>query len=363
MTAMAAAQAVAADWGLAVKGCLERLGPLPRGATHGLVYVAPGFADDLASAITFLRETTPIRDWQGAVGHAVLGPEGESDAANAMALMALRFPPGTACPFDAFDPDNPAAFRARHGAWLGRQKSVAALVHADPANPRVAEMVAGMAASVPAFLLGGLAAADGAAPFSGLMLGDGAPLVSGLTQGCTPIGQPHRVTEAVDNVVMALDGRPAVEVLKAEAGELIARELRRAAGVIHVALPVAGSDAADYLVRNLVAIDPKRGWIAIAEGVVNGDMLMFVRRDPNAAQRDLGRMLDGIAGRLKGRTIRGGLYVSCVARGAHMFGRIGREAEMIHETLGSFPLVGFSASGEICNDRLYAYTGVLSLFL
>ena len=31
--------------------------------------------------------------------------------------------------------------------------------------------------------------------------------------------------------------------------------------------------------------------------------------------------------------------------------------------LGDFPLVGFFANGEICNNRLYGYTGVLALFL
>jgi small ligand-binding sensory domain FIST len=36
---------------------------------------------------------------------------------------------------------------------------------------------------------------------------------------------------------------------------------------------------------------------------------------------------------------------------------------MIHETLGEFPLVGFFANGEIFNQRLYGYTGVLTLFL
>jgi small ligand-binding sensory domain FIST len=30
--------------------------------------------------------------------------------------------------------------------------------------------------------------------------------------------------------------------------------------------------------------------------------------------------------------------------------------------LGDFPLVGFYANGEISRDRLYRYTGVLTLF-
>jgi small ligand-binding sensory domain FIST len=35
---------------------------------------------------------------------------------------------------------------------------------------------------------------------------------------------------------------------------------------------------------------------------------------------------------------------------------------MIRKTLGDFPLTGFFANGEIHHNRLYGYTGVLTLF-
>jgi small ligand-binding sensory domain FIST len=189
-------------------------------------------------------------------------------------------------------------------------------------------------------------------------------VATGLSQGCQPIGPPHRVTEVVDNVIMGLDGRPALETLKAEAGDIIARDLKRAQGYIHVALPTEGADDPhDYQVRNLLAVDPRRGWLAVGERMDSGDRLMFVRRDPLAAQQDMRRMLRGLARRLDGRVPAAGLYVSCVARGAPLFGDDNGEAAMIGELLGTFPLVGFAAAGEICHDRLYSYTGVLILFL
>ena len=36
---------------------------------------------------------------------------------------------------------------------------------------------------------------------------------------------------------------------------------------------------------------------------------------------------------------------------------------MVREALGEVPLVGFFANGEISHHRLYAHTGVLTLFL
>jgi small ligand-binding sensory domain FIST len=46
-----------------------------------------------------------------------------------------------------------------------------------------------------------------------------------------------------------------------------------------------------------------------------------------------------------------------------MFGSRGAELGLVREALGDVPLVGFFCNGEICHDRLYGYTGVLSVFL
>ena len=46
-----------------------------------------------------------------------------------------------------------------------------------------------------------------------------------------------------------------------------------------------------------------------------------------------------------------------------MFGAENAELGLVRETLGDIPLVGMYANGEISNDRLYSYTGVLTLFV
>ena len=57
------------------------------------------------------------------------------------------------------------------------------------------------------------------------------------------------------------------------------------------------------------------------------------------------------------------LYFSCIARGPNLFGQGSVELTTISDILGDVPLIGFFANGEISNDRLYGYTGVLSLIL
>ena len=86
------------------------------------------------------------------------------------------------------------------------------------------------------------------------------------------------------------------------------------------------------------------------------------RRDAQSAQEDMLRMLGEIKRDIKGSP-RGGLYFSCMGRGSYLFGKNSEELEMIRDELGDFPLVGIFCNGEISHDRLYAYTGVLTLFV
>jgi small ligand-binding sensory domain FIST len=229
-----------------------------------------------------------------------------------------------------------------------------------------------------AFLVGGLVSHRSASPllgrtsdeedglggngFAGLMLAPGVAVATGLTQGCMPIGPVHRIDEARDNVVMGIDGRPALAVFTEDIGPRLAGDLRRVGGLIFAGLPVPGSDTGDYLVRNLMAIDPGRGWLVLGAEIAAGDAIVFCRRDPESARRDMVRMVSQLAGRLSAPP-KAGIYVSCVARGAALFGEAGVETALIREGLGEFPLIGFFANGEISRDRLYGHTGVLTLFI
>jgi small ligand-binding sensory domain FIST len=110
-----------------------------------------------------------------------------------------------------------------------------------------------------------------------------------------------------------------------------------------------------------MAIDPRTGWLAIAERVQPGQRVLFTRRDRDSAEADLRRVLKGMKRRLSGPP-KGGVYVSCIARGPNLFGTASEELTIVREEIGDVPLAGFFASGEISHGRLYGYTGVLTLF-
>jgi len=366
-----AAEGSGGGWAEAAKACADVLLPLPEGASLGFLYVTDALAGDLGSILTFLRERTRIPHWVGAIGLGVCGRREHFEAPAVSALVA-SFPESG---FRVFGPAPSGRGTLGEGerAWIASAHPGVAVVHGDPRDAGIVGAVATLSSEGGLYLIGGLAAAMSAPPrlvadrvveggLSGVLLGREIAVATGLTQGCSPVGSVHRVTEARENIVMAIDERPALEVFKEDIGELLARDLRQVGGRIFAAIPVKGSDTGDYLVRNLMALDVERQWLAIAEKVAPGDPILFCRRDPASALADLKRMLAGMQRRLSAPP-KAGLYFSCVARGPNLFAADSEEVGAIRAALGDFPLAGFFGNGEIAHDRLYGYTGVLALFL
>lgn len=365
------------NWRQATESCLAELGDTLGEANLGFLYVTDRLAEHLEKILDLLRGRTGIAQWVGTAGIGIAAIGRESGCAEyfdqpAIAVMLATLPTDS---FRVFEPVHGGLgpFRTQYGGWLAQAHPLFGLIHGDPRNPLTPSIIAAMASELGLFFVGGLTSSRENAPqiaeriveggVSGVLFGSGVSVAAGLTQGCSPIGPVRRITAADDNIIKTIDDRPALDVFKEDIGELLARDLRRAAGHIHAALPVAGSDTGDYLVRNLVGIDPSLGWIAIGALVNAGDPILFTRRDRQGAEQDLRRMLDDLARRTKGTAIKGGVYCTCVARGPNLFGNDSEELKMIRDSLGDFPLVGFFANGEICNNRLYGYTGVLALFL
>lgn len=377
MSAGFAAAFAAGDPGTLAARCLEQL-PRGDGATLGILYVTEPAAPALPQLTQALAEGTGIGAWVGGVGLGLCAGAGEVYDRPAAAVLTAALPPDSFRIFRSTD-DPGSDVPRRHAGWIEATQPALALVHADPRCRDLPRAAVDLAAASGAFLVGGLVshrcetslvARSGKAPnddglgqggIAGLMLSPGVSVATGLSQGCSPIGPARRIDEARDNIVMVIDGRPALSVFTEDIGPTLAQDMRRIGGLIFAGLPVAGSDTGDYLVRNLLAIDPGRGWIVLGAEVAPGDAILFCRRDPDSARRDMSRMIGQLAGRLQGPP-KAGVYVSCIARGAALFGEEGVEAGLIREALGDFPLIGFFANGEISRDRLYGHTGVLTLF-
>jgi len=360
--------AAAQDWRKAANSCLAQMGQGP--ASLGFLYVTDHLAEHLEDILALFRSKTGVPHWIGTVGIGVCASGREYLDEPAIAAMVGDFEPDS---FRVFSGIASAADIDNITLKCGGAAPNFAIVHADPYNRDIADLVNKLAGKVESgFLVGGLTSsrrqnlqvADGVVEggFSGVSFSDSVTIATRLTQGCSPIGAKHVVTQCQQNVIVSLDGRPALDVFKEDIGEALARDLNRIGGHIFAGLPIAGSDTGDYLVRNLVGIDPANKLIAIGELVQQGSSVMFCRRDTKTANEDMTRMLESIRQGLFSRP-RGALYYSCLGRGASLFGPNSEELKIIREALGDIPLVGFFCNGEISHNRLYGYTGVLTLFV
>lgn len=359
------AHSTQSNWQLAIDECLQQLGTLPADAGLSFIYVTDHHASHLTKILQTLKQSTNIEDWTGTVGMGVCCSAHEYMQQPAIVLLVTDLQPHQYTLFSAVD--------ELHGMTEEDMDLHVAVVHGDPRNGQLAEMITRLPEQIGnGYLIGGLTSSNNyyyqvagelaEGGLSGAVLNQNVNLITGLSQGCSPLGDIHQVTECDGNIVMSIDNQPALDIMKSEIGEVLARDLQKVAGYIFVGFPIPESDTGDYLVRNLIGLDPDSGAIAIGEYLQHNTSMMFCRRDTDSAVTDLQNMVSKLKQR-GGDKIKGGLYFSCLGRGENMFGEPDREMRIIEGILGDVPLVGFYANGEIAANRLYGYTGVLTLFL
>ena len=265
------AHAHGSDWRAVAKSCAEQL----EGATGnlGFLYATDRLADHLGEILSTCRKATSVVHWVGTVGVGVCATGREYLDEPAVAAMVGDFEPGS---FKVFSGVSSEGDVRRLDLKCGESQAAFALVHADPYNSQAPQIVAKLAEKVESgFLLGGLTSSrqqnlqiadrviEGG--LSGVAFSDSVTIATRLTQGCSPIGPKHTVTNAQRNMIVTLDGRPALEVFLEDIGERLAAEIERIGGHVFVGISIPGSDTGDYLVRNLVGIDPANKLVAIGE--------------------------------------------------------------------------------------------------
>ena len=397
------AAAAGENWRDISKKVLEDLESVKTEGFHpnfGFLYLTDELAADAQSILTLFRSVTGIESWTGCAALGICANGVEYVDVPAISVMIGQVPEDQIKAFYAM----PSNFKLLHQElepWLNKHDPMLVVVHADPlGESQPAALIEEMDTMVGGFMVGGLSSSrtEGViiskgsmqAGISGFVFSQEVAVATTLSQGCVPMGPLHEISKADEHVIAFLDGRTPFEVfsedMKAMAEKRLGYKpddvlLKGERGVpqdlslmldgdAHAAFPVSGTDQKDFLVRNIMAIDPDTGVMAVAERFEDGQQMMFVHRDDETVRSDLAATLVALQKRIvheRGEfKPRAALYVSCVARTSVSFGndkQPGGEMALIREVLGDLPITGFYANGEISNNRLYGYTGVLTLFL
>lgn len=192
-----------------------------------------------------------------------------------------------------------------------------------------------------------------------------------ISQGCRPIGRPFVITKAEDNVIWELGGRPAVSVLYGILSTLKPQDRKLAQqGSIFVGFVInemrSQFEPGDFLIRNIVGVDPDDGAMAVNDHVQTGQSIQFQLRDAETSRQELRRMLVRQTRSQSGVLSAGALLFNCTGRGKSLYGSAHHDVKTIQTVKGKLPVGGFFCNGEIGpignKNLLHGYTASLALF-
>lgn len=399
----AACSAAGTDWRDTSKSVLEQLeGARGPGFNFGFLYISDHLSADGESIRNLFASVLNIENWIGCVGIGVCANNRALIDMPAISAMIGRFENDDFCLFPALSSADCAAAQARLKPWMAKNMPLLVFAHGDPmAEEDPAHSLKRLEEISEGFIAGGLSSSrrehilfSGGAQqggVSGAAFSHRVKVASTLSQGCTPIGPAHTITQGDDHIIRELDKKNVVEVFEDDLRTMTMKKIAMDPdlillgeealddpanvppemqglfkGEVSIAFPISESDQNDFLVRNIASIN-EDGSMTVSQEVMNGERVVFVHRNDDTLYQDLSKRLVELRERVQKETgsfaPKGAVYVSCVARSFSEQGDSGGEMKLIREIIGDVPLAGFYAGGEISSGRLYGYTGVMTLFL
>ena len=191
-----------------------------------------------------------------------------------------------------------------------------------------------------------------------------------VAQGCRPIGPLMNITKCERNLVIELDQRSPLEVLR----ELFAscsqrdQELMQQSLFLGIMMDDLTEEPrqGDFLIRNIIGMDGRAGTLAIGEMLREGQRVEFHLRDALTSADDLANLLTRYSGDRKVNQVQGALLFSCLGRGEHLYGRPDHDTDLFRDKVGVVPLGGFFCNGEIGQvggtTFLHGYTSSFGIF-
>lgn len=365
----------------------ERLGNEPPDLAVG--FVSGHFAPMYASLPGMIAEKLGPRLLVGCSAGGVIGGGREIERRPGVSVTAAHLPGVTLTErrVEARDlPDLDAA----PGAWrdlVGAPSEPPPhfLVIADPFSFPAHVLLAGLDYAYPRSVkIGGLASGargpgGNAIYLQGHIFRDGATVValSGdvevsaiVAQGCRPIGGTMRVTACRGNLLLGVDGRPPLETLRALMPSLPERDRRLLSHSLFLGIAmdelVEEPGAGEFLIRNIIGMDPEAGALAIGENLRVGRTVRFHLRDAASSAEDLTTVLDRFVGGGGADEAAGALLFSCLGRGVHLYGTPDHDTNLFRKHLGDLPLGGFFCNGEIGPvggaTYIHGYTSAFGVF-
>jgi small ligand-binding sensory domain FIST len=371
-------------------------------ADLAIVFISAAFASEYSRLMPLLQERLAVPALIGCGGGGVIGMNRQGVAQEvedypALSLSLAYLPGVNITPFRVTENDLPD-LDSPPDHWINLMQvspsdNPSFILLADPFSARVNNLLEGLDYAYPnSIKLGGLASAGTGNSSSlfcnychyqegvvGVALSGNIVIEAIVAQGCRPIGQPLRVTESERNILLALEvdandareakSRAPLEVLQEMFNTLSDddRELAQTSLFIGLARSEFKQqlEHGDFLIRNLIGVDPRAGAIAIGDRVRPGQRVQFHLRDARTSADDLQMLLARYQQQSSGSSPVGALMFSCLGRGERLYGKPNVDSSLFSQYVQHVPLSGFFCNGEIGpvsgSTFLHGYTSVFGI--
>lgn len=370
----------------------------------GIVFISSAYASDYPRLMGLLLDELPLPVVIGCGGGGIVGMNNqqaiEIEGNPALSLTVASLPNVEVTPFqilqqDLPDLDSPPEHWCNLiGVSIEKQPNFILL--ADPFSSKINELLEGLDFAYPgAIKVGGLASSNTMGVNSSLFYYSakqphqllysqgtiGIALTGNITvetivaQGCRAIGNTYQVTQAERNIILELsDSESQIDTPLNLLRKLISslnsndQDLAQHSLFIGVARDEFKMELkqGDFLIRNLVGVDPKYGAIAVGDRIRTGQRIQFHLRDANTSAEDLEMLLANYCNQARHLSPSGALMFSCLGRGEGLYGKPNFDSNLFQRYLRNTPLSGFFCNGEIGpvggTTFLHGYTSVFGIF-
>lgn len=362
-------------------------------ADLGLVFISSAFSSEYPRLLPLLKERLSVPVLLGCSGGGIVGMQQgqiqEMEDSPALSLTLACLPGVDIVPFHLVAEDLPD-LDSSPSTWvelLGVPMSAKPhfILLSEPFSAHVNDLLQGLDFAYPGSIcLGGLASSSQMGGRTSLFFNDkiykegtvGVALSGNIvietivSQGCRPIGKPYQISACERNIVLELEAQQPLIILRDLLESLSEndRQLSQHSLFVGVARDEFKQDLGqgDFLIRNLLGVDPKFGAIAIGDRIRPGQRIQFHLRDAQTSAEDLEYLLQRYQKQTQSHpAAAGALMFSCLGRGEGLYGKPNFDSQLFSRYLNHVPLAGFFCNGEIGpvggNTFLHGYTSVFGI--
>ena len=297
----------------------------------------------------------------------LIGGGSEEEEEPGIALLCGRLPDASLACLHLEQATLPPLSASRESWWrlldLSPESGASFMLLADPATLDAEACARGIDRAFPGSTVVGGLASGMREPGMARLLGNGEVHRSGgmllalsgnvvidsvLAQGCRPIGDPLFVTASDGNLINELDGRRPKDLLTALFATLDEADRTRFGDALCIGLALPGPrqtvGAGDFLMRNVLGLDPDSGALWIGSRIAPNAIVQFHLRDGASASEELEeRLAASLTGTLPPSAA---LLFACAGRGRNMFGVSGHDSGTLRRMI-DIPVAGMFSAGEI----------------